>query len=102
MGAPTVDQQIWAAHNPYDLAEDLMTTPLFISVGDGQPGPLNRGSPVDPVEQAVHAENVAFRARLMQLGAAATFDFYGHGSHDWPYWQRELNRAWPLLTDALR
>ena len=100
-GAPSVDHQIWAAHNPYDLAQDLLTTPLFISVGNGQPGPLNRGGALDQVEVALHAENVAFRARLTQLGAAATFDFYGPGSHDWPYWQRELHRAWPLLTNAL-
>jgi len=57
---------------------------------------------VDRVEQALYAENVAFRARLTLLGAAAaTFDFYGPGSHDWPYRQRELHRAWPLLTNAL-
>ena len=67
----------------------------------GQPGPLNRGGALDRVEEALHAENVAFQARLTQLGAAATFDFYGPGSHDWPYWQRELHRAWPLLTNAL-
>jgi diacylglycerol O-acyltransferase / trehalose O-mycolyltransferase len=96
-----VDHQIWAAHNPYDLAQDLLTTPLFISVGNGQPGPLNRGGTRDRVEEALHGENVAFRARLSQLGAAATFDFYGPGNHDWPYWQRELHRAWPLLTNAL-
>ena len=100
-GAPTVDDQVWAAHNPYDLAQDLVTTPLFICVGNGQPGPLNREGTLDRVEDALYAENVAFRARLTQLGAAATFDFYGPGNHDWPYWQRELHRAWPLLTDAL-
>jgi hypothetical protein len=80
---------------------DVLTTPLFISVGNGQPGPLNRGGALDRTEQALHAENLAFRARLTQLGAAATFDFYGPGSHDCPYWQRELHRAWPLLTNAL-
>jgi diacylglycerol O-acyltransferase / trehalose O-mycolyltransferase / mycolyltransferase Ag85 len=100
-GAPTVDHQIWAAHNPYDLAQDLLTTPLFISVGNGQPGRLNRAGALDRVEEALHAENIAFRAHLTQLGAAAPFDFYGPGSHDWPYWQRELHRAWPLLTNAL-
>jgi diacylglycerol O-acyltransferase / trehalose O-mycolyltransferase len=78
-----MDHQIWAAHNPYDLAQDLLTTPLFISVGNGQPGPLNPGGTLDRVEEALHAENVAFRARLTQVGAAATFDFYGPGSHDW-------------------
>jgi diacylglycerol O-acyltransferase / trehalose O-mycolyltransferase / mycolyltransferase Ag85 len=100
-GAPTVDQQIWAAHNPYDLAQNLLTTPLFISVGNGQPGPLNLGGSPDRIEEALHAENVAYRTRLTQLGAAATFDFYGRGSHDWPYWQRELHGAWPILTNAL-
>ena len=100
-GAPTVDHQIWAAHNPYDLAQDLLTTPLFISVGNGQPGPLTRGGAPDRIEEALYAENVAFRAHLTQLDAAATFDFYGPGSHDWPYWQRELHRAWPFLTKAL-
>jgi hypothetical protein len=81
--SPTRGHQIWAAHNPYDLAQDLLTTPLFISVGNGQPGPLNPGGTLDRVEEALHAENVAFRARLTQVGAAATFDFYGPGSHDW-------------------
>jgi diacylglycerol O-acyltransferase / trehalose O-mycolyltransferase len=100
-GAPTVDHQIWAAHNPYDLVQNLLTTPLFISVDNGQPGPLNRGGTLDRLEEALHAENLALQARLTQLGAAATFDFYGPGNHDWPYWQRELHRAWPLLTNAL-
>lgn len=100
-GAPTVDEHVWAAHNPYDLAERLRTTPLFVSVGDGRPGPLNRGGTPDALEESLHAENVALRARLTELDASATFDFYGPGSHDWPYWQRELHRAWPLLTTAL-
>ena len=60
----------------------------------------NYDSP-DRIAEALHAENVAFRAHLTQLDAAATFDFYGPGSHDWPYWQRELHRAWPFLTKAL-
>ena len=43
-------------------------------------------------------ENEALRERLEQLGAEVTFDFYGRGAHDWPYWERELHRAWPMLT----
>jgi len=31
-----------------------------------------------------------------------TTDFYGPATHDWPYWERELHRALPLLLDALR
>ena len=112
VGLEAVRQLVWAAQRGGvpavdlvgvmpDLAQDLVTTPLFISVGNGQPGPLNRGGSLDRIEEALHAENVAFRARLTQLDADVTFDFYGPGNHDWPYWQRELHRAWPLLTNAL-
>ena len=97
-GAPNVDADRWAAHNPYDLAPRLTAIPLFISVGDGRPGPLNPGGADDPIEPSLLAENEALRERLEQLGAKATFDFYGPGSHDWPYWERELHRAWPILT----
>lgn len=65
-GSPTVDAPVWSAHNPYDLAARLRGTPLFLSVGDGRPGPLNRGDERDQLEDALHAENVALRARLAQ------------------------------------
>lgn len=98
-GAPTLDSAVWAAHNPYDLAPRLTRIPLFISVGDGRPGPLNPDDVEDdPTEQNLVRENRALRTRLTQLGAKATFDFYGPGAHDWPYWERELHRAWPVLT----
>lgn len=98
-GAPDRDAAVWAAHNPYDLAPRLATMPLFISVGNGRPGPLDAGGGDDGIEQDLLAENTALRTRLIELGALATFDFYGPGTHDWPYWERALHRAWPLLTD---
>ena len=40
---------------------------------------------------------------LKAVGTEATVDLYGAGTHNWVYWQRELHRAWPLLTaDLLR
>src|SRR5919201_6683338 len=33
---------VWAAHNPYDLAARLRGTRLFLSVGNGRPGPPDR------------------------------------------------------------
>ena len=35
----------------------------------------------------------------MSTGCAgpATIDFYGRGTHDWPYWERELQRSLSLL-----
>lgn len=83
-GSPTVDEGIWAAHNPYDLAAALRTTPIFVSVGNGRPGPLNPDGSADDLEEALHGENAAFRDRLVELGVPATIDFYGPGAHDWP------------------
>lgn len=96
------DAKTWADHNPYDLAANLRGTPLYLSVGDGHVGPLDPpGSNSDSLEAQLNAENVALRARLKTLGVDATSDFYGPGTHTWPYWERALHRAWPMLQEAL-
>lgn len=92
----------WHAHDPYELAPRLRGTELFVAFGDGRPGPLDRpGADVaraSTIERRIHAQNVAFVGRLRQLGIPARVDAYGAGTHDWPYWQRELHRAFPLLS----
>ena len=42
----------------------------------------------------------AFGARLRAEGIRARTDFYGGGTHSWPYWQRELRRALPTLLSG--
>jgi diacylglycerol O-acyltransferase / trehalose O-mycolyltransferase / mycolyltransferase Ag85 len=73
------------------------------SAGNGQPGPLEVGRTTtpDPIEESIHAENLAFTARLRQLSIPATVDLYDNGTHSWPYWQRELHKAWPVIARAL-
>jgi S-formylglutathione hydrolase FrmB len=96
---------LWAAHNPYDLAPRLREVSLFVSVGNGQPGPLDGPAPneqLQQIEQALYPQNLAFVERLRQLGIPVRFDNYGPGTHDWPYWQRELHRSMPLLLAALQ
>jgi diacylglycerol O-acyltransferase/trehalose O-mycolyltransferase len=101
-GDPVADRSVWQEHNPYDLASRLARTPLFVSAGDGRPGPLDpQGQAPDPLEQAIHVENVRFAARLRRVDPDARIDLYGAGTHTWPYWQRELHRAWPLLRRQL-
>lgn len=101
-GDPEARSDVWAAHNPYDLAENLRGTRLFLSVGSGQPGPLDGpGAPVSGTETALATENVALADRLRTLGIPVRVDFYGPGTHTWPYWERELHRAWPMLRQAL-
>jgi diacylglycerol O-acyltransferase/trehalose O-mycolyltransferase len=101
-GDPRDDSAVWAAHNPYDLAPRLRGTRLFVAVGTGQPGPLDpAGTAASTTESSLAAENAALAERLRALKIPAQFDFYGPGTHDWPYWQRDLHQAWPLLQHAL-
>ena len=99
------DSSTWAAHNPYDLAPKLRHLSLFVSFGNGQPGPLDKpatSGQAQEIEQTLHPQNTAFVKRLHQLDIPVKVDAYGPGTHDWPYWQRELHRSLPLLLAALQ
>ena len=101
-GDPVADRDVWAAHNPFDLVPRLSGTRVYLSCGNGQPGPLDApGTPVDDREAALWRENAALTAELARRGVPADVDLYGPGTHSWPYWQRELHRAWPMLQAAL-
>jgi diacylglycerol O-acyltransferase / trehalose O-mycolyltransferase len=101
-GHPERDTEVWAEHNPYDLAEGLRGIPLYVSIGTGDPGPLDApGDSVDQIERSLARENEAFAARLTELGIPAQLSFYGPGTHTWPYWERELRASWPMFEQAL-
>jgi diacylglycerol O-acyltransferase/trehalose O-mycolyltransferase len=101
-GDPVADAETWRAHNPYDLVPALRGTPLFVSAGDGRPGPLDPpGTPADEIETAIGAQNRALAERLRAEGVEARIDLYGAGTHNWVYWQRELHLAWPMLAAGL-
>ena len=101
-GDPVRDREVWARHDPTELAARLRGTTLFVSSGDGRPGPFERpGAGRDTIEPTVLRESRAFVTRLRQLGIPVHTDFYGPGGHRWPYWERELARALPLLLAAL-
>jgi diacylglycerol O-acyltransferase/trehalose O-mycolyltransferase len=101
VGRPGAQRQLWEAHDPYHLAERLRQVPLFVSVGDGTAGPFDPPGTQDDLEAALSQQNQALAGRLKQLGAEVRTDFYGPGTHSWPYWQRELHRSLPMLLDAL-
>ncbi len=101
-GDPTRDHAIWARHDPTELADRLDGIPLFVSAGNGRPGPLDGAAQGnDRIESTVLRESQAFVNRLRQLQIPVHADFYGPGTHTWPYWQRELKRALPTLLQAL-
>jgi len=101
-GDPVAQADVWQAHNPLDLAPGLRGMPLYVSYGDGGPGPLDTPDTLQPDTEAwIAAQNVAFVARLGELGIPVTVDAYGPGEHDWPYFERALHASLPMLLEAL-
>ena len=100
-GDPFLQPEVWAAHDPVAMAETLAGMSVFLSWGDGQPGPLDPdGAAFDDLEAWVAPQNAVLAARLMELGVQATIDI-GPGTHTWPAFERGLHRALPLLLAAL-
>jgi S-formylglutathione hydrolase FrmB len=101
-GDPVAQRRIWQAHDPYFLARRLRSTPVFLSSGDGTAGPFDAPGTTDELEAFLNQMNHALAARFDQAGVPYRADFYGPGTHTWPYWERELRRSLPLLLRALR
>ncbi|MFI0356112.1 alpha/beta hydrolase [Actinomadura sp. 9N407] len=99
-GDPDDQAAIWHAHNPYDVAGRLKGVRLWVASGNGRAGSLGGMPFTDPVESGTYDHARAFTGRLQSLGIPVTARFYD-GQHDWPYWQRELHRAYPALLEAL-
>lgn len=101
-GDPVADAEVWAAHNPFDLARRLRGTTVFISAGNGAAGPLDPpDAGFDGLEQLLGEQSVSVADQLRRYGVAVRTDFYGPGHHTWPYWERELHRSFPMLVRAL-
>jgi S-formylglutathione hydrolase FrmB len=92
----------WGKVNPIELVPSLRGTPLYISYGNGVPGPLDpAGTALDELETWVGAGGDDFVAALHAAGIAATVNAYGPGTHSWGYWDRELGASLPSLLAAL-
>jgi S-formylglutathione hydrolase FrmB len=97
----------WREHLPLSIARRLRSLALLeLRTGDGRPGPLDpratrRGCPSCAIERFLHPSNVRIHERLRALGIRHTWDDYGPGTHDWPYWRRDLRRSLPGLVRAL-
>ncbi|MGH3862636.1 alpha/beta hydrolase [Actinokineospora sp.] len=102
-GNEFMQRSIWTAHNPYDNVEKLRGTRLYVSSGDGGTGPLDPpgNSPDVMIEPLAKLSSSTFTDRLKRAGIPVTTNFYGGGSHIWPYWQREFKASWPVLAASL-
>lgn len=92
----------WKHHDPLTLTPALEGMSLYISYGNGDVGPLDTPSTdFDRTEALLSRTSEAFVERLDELGIAASVDAYGAGTHSWPYWERALHKAMPMLLEAL-
>lgn len=99
-GDPVLNRDIWKAHDPYHLADDLAATPVYISSGDGRPGPFDDGQGDVVIEPYVGDQSRRTAAELERAGAEVRTHFYA-GTHRWEYWQRELHASYPFLIEKL-
>jgi S-formylglutathione hydrolase FrmB len=79
------------------------TKSIFISYGNGKPGPLDppdRQTP-SPLEKWCGGGGDLFVAELRKAGIPATVDAYGDGTNSWEYWDRELRVSLPMLVEAM-
>ena len=96
------DDNGWTDVNPIDLVSALSGANLYISYGDGEPGPLDpAGTTRDDLEAWVGAGDDNFVKALRRAQLDATVDAYGPGTHSWTYWDRELKQSLPFLLSKL-
>ena len=106
-GVRSANAARWRAHLPISIASRLRSLALVeIRTGNGRPGPLDRpatqpGCPACSLERFLHRANVRLHRRLQALGIRHVWDDYGPGTHDWPYWRRDLRETLPGLERVL-
>ncbi|WP_158891364.1 alpha/beta hydrolase [Amycolatopsis anabasis] len=96
------NRPLWSEHNPADHVDAFRGIGLYVSAGDGTPGPLDPpGAEPEPHETMALASSLSFTDRLRERGIPVTTNYYGPGTHAWPYWEREFHAAWPVLARGL-
>lgn len=118
-GDPVRQRHLWEAHDPYYSVWRLRDAPVYVSSGDGTPGPLDGPDPepsipglekwreilpddvVSVVEAICGLEARALADRLVSHGVRVTAHIHP-GTHTGDYGYRELRASLPLLLGALR
>ena len=101
-GSQTAQAYVYAAHDPVSLALALAGMPLYISYGNGEPGPLDDEETMGlgEMEKWIFSLNEIVVERLEELGIDVAVEI-GPGTHAWPYFERGLHAAMLMLLEAL-
>jgi S-formylglutathione hydrolase FrmB len=103
-GLRETEEVRWRGHNPWDLAENLRGMDLTLRWGNAFPGGGGTEPPWDFggrfLERATYQMNVSFDRHLRELGIDHVAENYGPGSHNFYYWNRDLERTLPSFMAA--
>lgn len=104
-GDPWSQRARWRDHNPADKIDKLRGTKLYVSSGNGNTGPLDTpdapGAVGELLESVALLNSQLFTGKLLSGGVPVITDYYGPGTHTWPYWESSLKRSWPVLADGM-
>ncbi|MFC3850630.1 alpha/beta hydrolase-fold protein [Corynebacterium hansenii] len=107
-----VDSPRWKDNDPKENVAKLKGMSLYASAGSGNTGQWDVPSTQFPglpqntagfgleVIARMTTETFAQRARAAKV--PVTVKIRESGTHSWPYWQFEMNQAWPQIADALQ
>ncbi len=101
----------WQAHDIFAHADGLRGTTVYLSSGNGLPGP-HETLDVPQLERRIviggllEAGSNLCTDQLVPVLQAAGVDVVRSaqpvGEHDWPYWRDELARSWPVISARLQ
>ncbi|GAA3697751.1 alpha/beta hydrolase family protein [Gordonia hankookensis] len=108
---------VWRANDPYLNAAKLRGTKIYMTSGNGLPGPhetlqdpsvkgdaawlANQTLVGGVLESAVGQCTGQMARRLADLHIPADVSVRPNGTHSWGYWQDDLRRTWPKIARDL-
>ena len=111
MWGPANDQR-WKDNDPKLNVERLKGVSLYASAGSGNTGQWDTPSAQNPripentagfgLEVLSRMTTDTFAQRARRADVPVTLQLRDSGTHSWPYWQFEMNQAWPQIADSLQ
>ncbi|MFL0577835.1 alpha/beta hydrolase [Dietzia sp. 179-F 9C3 NHS] len=108
---------VWGAFRFQEQIKNHQLPQMFISTGNGLPGPheslenwrlrnnipalANQAIVGGIIEAATQYCTANLHRRFVELGIPAHFDFAPNGTHSWGYWEDDLRQSWPMLASSM-
>lgn len=108
---------VWGAFRFQEQMQNGTLPAMFISTGNGLPGPheslenwrlknsvpalANQAIVGGVIEAATQYCTANLARRFGELGIPAQFDFAPNGTHSWGYWEDDLKQSWPMMAGAM-